>query len=463
MPDSTHHHELHDDNPLSEREREVARLLVTGASNAEIATNLVISPHTVKVHLRNIFEKLEVNSRTEASLVLLQQGWVVVPGMAPEGQPAVQEPAPPPVPQPLPLADSAPHTSRTQRVLLAAVAVCGLLLLFPAFASLAGGSANWLTDAETAQTGPVMIELEPRWEMRTPLDQPLTRLAAVLVGDQLYVLGGEMADGEPVSAVQRYDLATNDWSAVAPMPSPAANLAAAHLGQYLFAAGGSSGPAGLGQGARLSDRLYAYDLTQNKWQGVANLPYPAAGAALVADDLALYLIGGWDGEVLRDDIWRYVPDAATAQGEWELAGNLSTGRAFVGAAPVGGEIYVAGGFDGQRELDLVEAFNPVTGQLRELPRMGSPRGGLALVYDGLALYALGGGWTQPLRDHERFDFATNTWSNFPSPIQGSWRNLGAAGGDGRLHLIGGWGGSPLDAYLQYQSSFRTLLPVLSND
>jgi hypothetical protein len=158
-----------------------------------------------------------------------------------------------------------------------------------------------------------------------------------------------------------------------------------------------------------------------------------------------------------------VPDAKTARGAWELVGNLSTGRAFLGAAPVGGEIYVAGGFDGQRELDLVEAFNPVTGQLRELPRMGSPRGGLALVYDGLALYALGGGWTQPLRDHERFDFATNTWSNFPSPIQGSWRNLGAAGGDGRLHLVGGWGGSPLDAYLQYQSSFRILLPVISND
>jgi LuxR family maltose regulon positive regulatory protein len=52
--------------PLTEREREVLRLLLEGASNREIARRLMLSVNTVKRHVYNLCGKLGVQSRTQA-------------------------------------------------------------------------------------------------------------------------------------------------------------------------------------------------------------------------------------------------------------------------------------------------------------------------------------------------------------------------------------------------------------
>jgi DNA-binding NarL/FixJ family response regulator len=54
--------------PLSERELDVLRCLARGASNKEIAAQLRIAEGTVKNHMTNIFEKLDVDDRTQAAL-----------------------------------------------------------------------------------------------------------------------------------------------------------------------------------------------------------------------------------------------------------------------------------------------------------------------------------------------------------------------------------------------------------
>jgi DNA-binding NarL/FixJ family response regulator len=57
---------------LSRREQEILALLAEGLSNKLIAARLGISPETVNVHLRRIYEKLHVHSRTEATLKYLK-------------------------------------------------------------------------------------------------------------------------------------------------------------------------------------------------------------------------------------------------------------------------------------------------------------------------------------------------------------------------------------------------------
>ena len=65
-------------SPLSEREREVLTLAARGASNKLIAHELQVSVRTVHAHMRHIFNKLGVASRTEAVMLGVRQGWLQV-------------------------------------------------------------------------------------------------------------------------------------------------------------------------------------------------------------------------------------------------------------------------------------------------------------------------------------------------------------------------------------------------
>jgi DNA-binding NarL/FixJ family response regulator len=71
---------------LTPREVEVLRLAARGLSNKEIARRLVISTRTVQVHLANIFQKLEVGSRTEAVLHAMRGGIITLEDAVPEGE-----------------------------------------------------------------------------------------------------------------------------------------------------------------------------------------------------------------------------------------------------------------------------------------------------------------------------------------------------------------------------------------
>jgi DNA-binding NarL/FixJ family response regulator len=62
--------------PLTSRQLEILRLVAAGSTNSQIARKLWVTEQTVKFHLRNIFRKLEVTNRTEASHIAHVTGLV---------------------------------------------------------------------------------------------------------------------------------------------------------------------------------------------------------------------------------------------------------------------------------------------------------------------------------------------------------------------------------------------------
>jgi DNA-binding CsgD family transcriptional regulator len=62
--------------PLTDREKQVLRLVCEGLTNAEIAQRLGIAAETVKSELKRIFRKIEAKNRTQAAAMIVREGLV---------------------------------------------------------------------------------------------------------------------------------------------------------------------------------------------------------------------------------------------------------------------------------------------------------------------------------------------------------------------------------------------------
>jgi DNA-binding NarL/FixJ family response regulator len=71
---------------LKDRELEVLKEVARGATNKDIAQELGISVRTVQTHLANIFAKLGVDTRTEAVLYAVREGWISLDEVKPPAE-----------------------------------------------------------------------------------------------------------------------------------------------------------------------------------------------------------------------------------------------------------------------------------------------------------------------------------------------------------------------------------------
>ncbi len=438
---------------LSDREMEILRLVATGATNQQVAQELVISVNTVKVHLRNIYAKLGVASRTEATMVAVHQGWVAVPrldgsdGEKDEGTTeGVEEARPVPA---LPQLERWPRVSTLKRVslvvamLLAAVAVLVPMLL----QSKANNQAsNPISEAfPTAPAGPPTT----RWHTRAQMPTPRTGLAVVEHGGLIYAIGGISNEGV-TGKLEVYDPETDAWTTRTAKPIPAGYVSAVEVGGLIYV------PGGINAEQQVLDALEVYDPQQDAWLVRAPMPEPLGAYGLAAFDGRIYVFGGRAGKDYTDSVYRYDPESD----RWEKLKSMETARGFLGAAPLGDRIYVVGGYDDVAEFNTLDAYDPAADDWTPLPAMALPRGGLTVVPVREQLYAIGGGIASYLAFNERYDPRLGAWSQIETPVKEEWQGLGAAFVSPNIHAIGGWSGGNLSVNEAYQALFQSLVPLL---
>lgn len=455
---------IDDLGPLSERELEVLKLVATGATNQEIARTLIISPNTVKVHLRNIFEKLGVQSRTEATMAAVRLGLVSVPAAevveasdaAGETADLVEAVAEPNEDLPfVPTRGLAPLPLWRRAYLVIAALVVGLAILLPGW--WRGRSetlrATPFSDLGQPQVAPAPRSPVQRWTARQPLPAGRSRLALVADATRIYAIGGEGAEGVS-DEVAIYDPATDAWTAGPRKPTATSNIAGAWLARRIYVPGGTVA------GGGVTNVLEAYDPAAAVWEARASLPTPLTAYGLAVLGEKLYLFGGWDGKAYRREVYIYDPVAD----RWEPGTPMAGPRAFLSASALEGVILVVGGFDGEQELATVEAYDPAAegseaGPWSVRSPLNQARGGLATAVIGSRLYAVGGGWLQPLTFNEQYDTTTGAWSRIGTPINGQWRHLGLVAYGQKLYAAGGWSGNYLANVEEYQALLRQLLPL----
>jgi len=424
---------------LTEREREILRLIASGASNKDIARQLFISPNTVKVHLRNIFAKIGAASRTEAAVYAIREGLTQAADL-PALAPATQE-SPAVIPAPL-------ETNNKPRYFWIAALITVLL---------AGVVALMVrtTRAPTiavASPAPAATPL-PRWQVRANLPTARGGLAVAVYENQIYAIGGETAQGV-TGVMEQYDAVSDTWKALTSKPLPVTDIHAAVIGGQIYIPGGR-----LASG-RVTDVLESYDPRRALWERRAPLPVALSGYALAAFEGKLYLFGGWDGQKFLASVYEYDP----GQDNWIERTPMPTARGFVGAAIAGGRIYVIGGYDGKEALTVNEEYLPERDTWSR--RAPLPEGRYAMGMASIAdiIHVVGGeGETgsgsslPPLQYVHQQD----QWQEFEGPLSENWSHLGLVPFQTQLYGMGGWQNDmPAAQNLSYQAIYTILIPVI---
>jgi DNA-binding CsgD family transcriptional regulator len=433
-------------NELSEREQEILCLVATGASNKEIAQRLTISTNTVKVHLRNIFAKIGVSSRTEAAMYAVNSGLVEKsPIIVGEGILAGNDS--------ISSDDEPVHANKAGFEISKWVVISGLSLLLVIIITI-GYLIIRYNQRQVASNAKVDLE----WKQLAPMPTERHNLAAVAYDGYIYAIAGQSAKGL-TGAAERYDLKSDRWSSVADKPTPVYEAEAAVVGGKLYVPGGRM------QDGRVTDILEIFDPGNDTWVQGEKLPHVVSAYALVSFEGKLYLFGGWDGSRYLSSVFIYDP----VNDHWSEGFPMPTPRAYLSAAVSGRRIFVIGGKNDQGSLNVNEVYAPDLA----LPTNNSWRTGQPLPIESnewklvsLAdlIYACGVIQSEATQNYGIFAYIgqKDAWQLISSQPTQPAREGSLVGYGTNIYTIGGLRtGSPVGDNWTQQVIFLVAIPLIS--
>ncbi len=279
------------------------------------------------------------------------------------------------------------------------------------------------------------------WSVKGTMPYPRSEVAAVQVGDKIYVLTGHIPGTQATMFTQEYDPATQEWRDLPFVPYPASHAGAAAVDGKIYHVGGFVANVHVGA----HDRVYEFDTATENWRQVASLSAPRGSPGVVALNGRIHAIGGRnpDLEVVgTHEIYDPASDS------WTLGAPLPIARDHLGIAVFDGKIHVFGGRTGATSANIArhDVYDPATGSWSEAGSLNVPRSaGTAFVMDGKIFY-VGGECKTPDADIretfdevEAYDPASDSWSELPLMPEGRHATAGIVTGDEVL-IFGGSAG-----------------------
>lgn len=432
---------------ISDREIEILQLLSQGKSNKDIARELFISINTVKVHLSNIFKKLNVSSRTEATVYAIEHGMVEFPRQATEERESIVSESNNTKPTPW-------ETFHRGYWWLALSLGVGLLIGL--FILLANGRIfSTLTSTPNAIVDSLSQE---RWTLAAVIPQPRARMAVATAQNFIYVIGGVSAKGVE-SLVQKYDKTNNIWIDLAEKPTAVSDADATIVGGKIFV------PGGILANGIVTDIFEVYSPETDTWEKRSPIPFPLSNYGIASFEGKIFIFGGWNGSKEMDTVLKYEPSSD----KWQSLTSLPTARSNPSVVVVDDLIYVIGGDSNGTRLKIDEVYAPSQDIAAGKPwssQVGLPEDfdlvGAQNVMGSLFIFGQSSDSNFTLLNFTPQNRVWSEYSESPPVTISNDPRMAVLGGD--VYFIGGYDatGRVTDSLVRYQAVYTIVLPRITN-